>query len=282
MLVGHGSRSAVGVAEMQALGRLVAAALPEVAVEVGFLELAAPAAPLAIDALADRGCVRVAVLPLMLLGAGHAKSDAAALVVEGRRRHPDLDLCLGSPLGLARDLVAQLGQALDRAGGAGLPLVVVARGTSDPDANGDAHKAARLLAEWNRSPWVGNAFSGVTWPSLPAVLDGAYRLGHRRLALAFWFLCHGALIDRARQEIAAFTNSTGVEVVDAGYLGPTPAIVPTVVERYHQALMGSFSVNCDLCAYRAPWPGLEDRVGQPVGVGHSHLAADHRRAGHRQ
>ncbi len=35
------------------------------------------------------------------------------------------------------------------------------------------------------------------------------------------------------------------------------------------------AVNCDLCAYRAPWPGREGRQGQPIGVGHSHLAAEH-------
>jgi hypothetical protein len=68
-------------------------------------------------------------------------------------------------------------------------------------------------------------------------------------------------------------------VVDAGYLGPDPRLVPVVTARYQESLEGSPSVNCDLCAYRAPWPGLDGRVGRPVGVGHSHLAADHRRRG---
>jgi len=103
------------------------------------------------------------------------------------------------------------------------------------------------------------------------------RLGHRRLALAFWFLCDGRLVARARDEAMAFAARTGVEVVDAGYLGPDPRVLPVVLERYREARDGAAPVySCDTCAYRAPFPGLEDRVGQARGVGHSHLAAEHR------
>jgi sirohydrochlorin cobaltochelatase len=52
--------------------------------------------------------------------------------------------------------------------------------------------------------------------------------------------------------------------------------VPLVLERYQQCLGGVVAVNCDTCAYRAPWPGREGRVGQAIGVGHSHLAVEHR------
>jgi sirohydrochlorin ferrochelatase len=72
---------------------------------------------------------------------------------------------------------------------------------------------------------------------------------------------------------------SGLDVVDAGHLGAHPALVPLVVDRYREAIAGRVAVNCDVCAYRAPWPGREDRVGQPVGVGHSHLAVEHRHAG---
>jgi sirohydrochlorin ferrochelatase len=276
LLVGHGSRSDEGAAEMLAIARLVGAALPEVAVDVGFLEMTDPPAGPVLDRLAAAGCGRVVVLPVVLLGAGHAKSDVPAIVLEGRRRHPDLHVHFGSPLGISRDLVGLLGGALTAAGGQGLPLLLVARGTSDPDANGDAHKVTRLLGEWVGAPFVHTAFTGVTTPLVPAGLEVFARLGYRRLAVAFWFLCTGVLVERARAEIAAFSAATGVEVVDAGHLGPDPRVVPAILERYEEGVRGIPAVNCDLCAYRAPWPGREGRLGQPIGVGHSHLAADHR------
>jgi len=107
LLVGHGSRSGAGAAEMLAIARLVGAALPDVAVDVGFLEMTDPPAGPVLDGLAAAGCRRVVVLPLVLLGAGHAKSDVPALVLEARARHPGLHVHFGSPLGISRDLVVQ-------------------------------------------------------------------------------------------------------------------------------------------------------------------------------
>lgn len=281
LLVGHGSRSAASESEMRALAAQVAEALPGVVVDVGFLEMTEPPAGVVLDDLVAQGCTRIVVLPLMLLAAGHGKNDVPAVVLEARLRHPQVEVVFGSPLGVARELVGLLGDRVEQAGARGLPLLVVARGTSDPDANAEAHRAARLVAEWVGATEVHVAFTGVTWPLVPAGLDVLDRLGHDTAALAFWFLCNGRLIEQARGDVAAFTERTGVKVVDAGYLGPDPRVVPVVVERYRSALdAGPPVYSCDACAYRAPFPGLEDRVAQPLGVGHSHLAEEHRHHGH--
>lgn len=275
LLVGHGSRSAEAAAEMGTLAGLVAAAVgPATTVDLGFLEMTDPPAEPVLDRLVAAGARSIAVQPLMLLGAGHTKSDVPALVLAGRQRHPGVQIVLGTPLGVARDLVAVLGEAVVDAGGEGLPLLMIARGTSDPDANGDACKAGRLVGEWTAAPFVHTAFSGVTGPAVPEGLDVMARLGHRRFAVVFWFLCSGLLVDRARAQIAAFAATTASEVVDAGYLGPDPRLVPLIVER--ALALAPSQLNCDLCAYRAPWPGREDRLARPIGLGHSHLAAEHR------
>ena len=280
LLVGHGSHCLVSARQMHRIGDLVAAELPEVAVEVGFLEMTDPPAGLVLDEMVGRGCRRVVVLPLMLLAAGHTKSDVPAVVIEGRARHPEVDIVFGSALGVAPELL-EIGRGnIECVGAAGLPLVVIARGTSDPDANAEAAKAGRLLAEWTRSEFVFQGFTGVTWPLTPEALDTVAAMGVERLGLFFWFLCNGKLIERARDQIAEFTARTGVEVVDAGYFGPDPQLVPLIRRRYLEAIDGSPTVNCDTCAYRAPFPGHEHKAGQPVGVGHSHLAAEHRHAAH--
>jgi sirohydrochlorin cobaltochelatase len=276
LLVAHGSVCARSALEMDVLAGLVQRSLPGVAVDSGYLEMAQPAAGLVADDLVARGCRRVAVLPLMLLGAGHAKSDIPAVVQEARSRHPGVEFPFGAPLGVSRVPVELLGKAVVSSGGAGLPLLVVARGTSDPDANADACKAARLVAEWTGAPFAYVGFSGVTGPSVGEAAAVFSRLGFDRLAVAWWYLCHGKLIERGRADLARFAAQSGVEIVDAGHLGPRPALVPLVLERYQQCLGGVVVVNCDTCAYRAPWPGREGRVGQAIGVGHSHLAVEHR------
>jgi sirohydrochlorin cobaltochelatase len=252
------------------------AALPGVAVDMGYLEMCDPPAGDRADDLVSRGCRRVVVLPLVLLDAGHAKSDVPAVVVEARERHPQIAFPFGRPIGVTRAPVEALGRAVRAAGGSGLPLLMIARGTSDPDANAEAYKAARLIAEWTEAPFVHVGFSGVTGPSVRQAADVFGRLGFPRMTVVWWYLCHGKLIERGRHDMAAFAARSGVEVIDAGHLGPHPALVTVVTERYHEALAGRVEVNCDTCAYRAPWPGREGRVGQAIGVGHSHLAVAHR------
>jgi len=183
-----------------------------------------------------------------------------------------VEIVFGSPFGVVPELLAIGAANIERAGAKGLPLLVIARGTSDPDANADAMRAARLLAEWTGAGFVDVGFTGVTWPTVPEALERMRRLGHERFAHFFWFLCTGKLIDRAREQVVA----SGLDAVDAGYFGPDPSVVPLVEQRYDEARRGVARVNCDTCSYRTPWPGMEDRVAQGVGVGHSHLAVEHR------
>ena len=282
LLVGHGSHCMTSAVQMHTICNHVAATFPDRIVEVGFLEMTDPSAGLVLDAMVARGCRRIVILPLMLLAASHAKSDVPAIVLEGRARHRDVEIIFGSPLGVVPELIEIAAANITEVGGGGLPLVVVARGTTDPDANGDATKAARLLAEWVGTDFLYTGFTGMTWPLVPDALATVGKLlaaddeRPDRLALFFWFLCNGKLIERARTDIAAFTERTGVEVVDAGYFGPDQRLTVIIGQRYGEALDGVPVVNCDACAYRAPFPGWEDKAGQAIGVGHSHLAAEHR------
>jgi sirohydrochlorin cobaltochelatase len=276
LLVAHGSSSRAGVDEAIALGAAVASASPELEVDLGFLELAEPPAGQVLDSLVARGCSRITIQPLMLLAAGHGKSDVPAIVLEGRARHPSVDFVFGSPLGVVPELLAIAQRNIESVHAAGLPLLLVARGTSDPDANAEACRAARLLAEWSGAPDVEVGFTGVTWPSVPDALERMARLGHERVGLFFWFLATGKLIERAQRQVSDFMTRTGIDVVDAGYFGPDSDLVEVIAQRRLDAITGVHRTNCDTCSYRAPWPGREDRVAQPRGVGHSHLAAEHR------
>jgi sirohydrochlorin ferrochelatase len=276
LLVGHGSRSADGRAELLALADLVAAAADGTAVEAGFLELSEPPAGDALDRLVDRGAHKIAIVPLMLNAAGHAKSDVPAVVLEGRARHPGVHLTYARPLGVDHITLALAQRRLTEAGGLGLPLVVVARGTTEPEANADATRVARLLAESNRSPLVVTGFSGLTWPLVPEALRQCRQLGATRIVLLAWYLCTGVLIDRIKEDATQWSSETGIPVIDAGHLGPDPSLVSLVLDRAAEAFAGEARMTCDVCSYRAPFPGLEDRVGQAAGIGHSHLALEHR------
>lgn len=277
LLVAHGSRSTAGQQEMEQLAALVAAsAPPAVLVEMGYLELSDPPAGLALDRLVAAGADDIAVVPLMLLAAGHSKSDVPAVVLEGRTRHPHVRLHYARPFGVDAALIRLAQRRIDSAGGTGAALAFFARGTSDPDANADAYKVSRLVAEATGAGVAVAGFSGVTWPDVAGALDQLHRLGATRVVSFSWFLATGILLDRIRDEIDRFATTTGIDIVDAGHLGPAPEIASLVLARAVEAVDGGARMNCDTCVYRAPFPGAEDRVGQALGEGHSHLAVEHR------
>lgn len=276
LLVAHGSRLPAGQAEMRALADEVSRRRPSLPVELGYLELCDPPAGRALDRLVDRGCDRVGIVPLMLHAAGHSKSDVPAVVLDGRRRHPGMEVLYGRPLGVDHALVSLAAKRVADAGGAGRPLAVISRGTSDPDANAEACRAARLVAESTGAPAVVTGFPGVTWPTVPEALDQLTRLAGGPVAIFSWFLATGVLLERIAGDVAALRHRTGLDIAEGGWFGPDPIVAGLALDRFDEALAGQVRMNCDACAYRRPFPGLEDRVGQALGQGHSHLAAEHR------
>jgi sirohydrochlorin cobaltochelatase len=280
LLVAHGSRSAAGQQEMAALASAVEAARPAGMVRFGYLELSDPPASRAMDDLLAAGARDIVVVPLMLHAAGHAKSDVPAVVLDARARHPDARITYGRPFGVDHALLVLGRQRLEQAGALGLPLALLSRGTSDPDANAEAYRACRLLAEMTGARPALAGFAGVTWPDVTGALDELRRLGATRIATLAWFLATGVLLDRMREDYRRFEAATGIEVIDAGHLGTGVAVASLVLERIAEAAEGRTTPNCDACAYRRPFPGLETRVGLSRGHGHSHLAFDHLHAGH--
>src|SRR5689334_6255478 len=90
LFVGHGSRDPEATEEFQELVERFRSGEPERVVEFGFLEFARPVLAEGIDRCVERGARTVAVLPGMLMAAGHAKNDIPSEVHEARRRYPQV------------------------------------------------------------------------------------------------------------------------------------------------------------------------------------------------
>src|SRR5256885_15505211 len=100
LLVGHGSRSAAGVADYWEFAAVLRNEAPDLRVGCGFIELAEPDLDTAIDDLVAGGATSVAAVPLVLLGAGHLKDDGPAALARARDRHPHVHFAYGRDLGI--------------------------------------------------------------------------------------------------------------------------------------------------------------------------------------
>ncbi|MDX6702037.1 MAG: sirohydrochlorin cobaltochelatase, partial [Baekduia sp.] len=151
LIVGHGTRDADGLAEFHALAGLVREAAGALPIETGFIELAEPLVDAAVDRLVARGPRDVVSVPLVLLAAGHLKNDGPASLERARGRHPGVRFRLGRDLGIDPAVLAvaedRIRAELGDADPATTAVVLVGRGSSDPDACGDLYKVARLLGD---------------------------------------------------------------------------------------------------------------------------------------
>ncbi len=211
LIVGHGTRDTTGVAGFRQLVELVRGRVP-VPVAGGFIELSPPPLHEAVTELVGAGHNRLGVVPLVLVAAGHAKGDMPAALAREVGRHPGLTYRYGRPLGphptLLRLLDERLDAVLPRADRPGTTVVLVGRGSTDPDANAEVAKVARLLWEGRGLAGVETAFVSLAEPGVPAALDRARRLGAGRVVVLPYFLFAGVLPSRVAAQAQAWAPSS--------------------------------------------------------------------------
>jgi len=285
LLCGHGSRDPEAVGEFEeaasALRSRLASVAPGGDFATGYLEFARPTIGEGLAALTQRGARRILAIPGMLFAASHVKNDLPWEMNSFIADNPGIDVRLGRDLGIEPKLLEAAAERIEAAvpdGRSGTLLVVVGRGTNDPDANSNIAKIARLLWEGMGFGWAEAAFSGVADPRVDAALERAARLGFRRIVVFPYFLFTGILVKR----IYAQTDSVAarfpdIEFVKAGYLRDHQRVIDTFLDRVGEFAAGEPKMNCQLCKYRTRIVGYEEAAGAPQQGHHHHVrgGADH-------
>ncbi len=262
MICGHGSRSQSAVDEFATLADKLPAYLPDDwQTEYGYLEFANPVIRDGLDKLRENGCDRILAVPGMLFAAMHAKNDIPTVLNTYAAKH-GMQISYGRELGVDPKMIAAAaGRIADAEAAANSKhgtvarhdtcLVVIGRGASDPDANGNVSKIARMLHEGLGFGWCEVGYSGVTFPLVEPCLSHAAKLGYKRILVFPYFLFSGILIDR----IYGFTDQVAahhpdIQFIKAGYLGDHPKVLETFAERIIEQTGKNPPPNCGTCAYR--------------------------------
>jgi sirohydrochlorin cobaltochelatase len=279
MVCGHGSRDPEAIEEFKSVAAGIAKRLPQYPADYGFLEFAKPIIRDGLDRLRAGGVERILAVPGMLFAAGHAKDDIPSVLNTYQAQH-------GVKIEYGRDLAVDLKllrvaaeriEAAEKAVTRKVPrsetlLMVVGRGTSDPDANSNITKVARMLWEGMGFGWCEVAYSGVTFPLVGPGLEHAVKLGYRRIIVFPYFLFTGILVKR----IYSITDEMAekhpeIEFLKAQYLNDHPLVLDAFAERVKEILVGENKMNCGLCKYREQVLGFEPEVGRKQESHHHHV-----------
>jgi sirohydrochlorin cobaltochelatase len=276
MICGHGSRSQAAVDEFAVLAEKLPAYLPDDwMIDYGYLEFANPVIRDGLDRLREAGCDRILAVPGMLFAAMHAKNDIPTVLNTYAAKH-GIDVLYGRELGVDPKMIAAAGARIKEAVDCAnvklgeMPLhetclVVIGRGASDPDANGNVAKIARMLQEGMGFGWCEVGYSGVTFPLVEPCLQHVTKLGYKRVIVFPYFLFTGILIDR----IYGFTDRVAAEhpeiqFVKAGYLNDHPKVLETFAARVIEQTSATPPPNCGTCQYRTQILSIEGEGARQV------------------
>lgn len=228
--VAHGTRAAEGPVTIHGLVRQVARRMPNVDVVESYVELVEPS----FSSVMERAEAPSVVVPLLLSTGYHVTTDLpeAALrspypVVTARHLGPHPLLAAAAAMRL-RAAGAQRGDA----------VVMVAAGSTDPDAAVDTYVAGRLLqAHWGGAPVQVAHLSGEGL-SVADAMANLRRDGHTRIAMSPYLLAPGHFAAKART-ISVLHGATAV----ADVLGQHPLVAELVIRRYLTAMRASVGLG---------------------------------------
>lgn len=274
LMIGHGSRDPEGNREVREFVDSLRPQLGVPIIETCFLELELPTMRQGLEACVAKGATRVIVIPLMLFSAGHAKIHIPDEIDEIRKLYPHIEFVYGRPIGIHDQVLDILLTRVEEqhvdisAVYDDLSLLVVGRGSSDPDANSDLFKMSRLLWERLKVKWVETAFIGVRDPLMEEGLERCIRLGARKVLVLPYFLFTGVLIKRMEDMLENFRKKhPECEFAMAEYFGFHPSLRRVIEDRIQEARDGVVKVNCDVCQYRL---NIMKHTGHHHDHGHSH------------
>jgi sirohydrochlorin cobaltochelatase len=249
LVIGHGTADPVGAAETRQVAATVASLLPDMPVELGFLEVIAPTIDDAVGRLAARGCRRFMAAPLLLFAAGHAKRDvpeavAAAAATRGLGvRQTDAFGELGEIVELSRRRRREALAARAPIPATDTVLVMIGRGSSDPAAVGQL----RSFAEATLSPGavdrprrVELGFVAAARPRLDeaiaAACDPADRMV-RRIVVQPHLLFRGHVEDQVTEAVARGREQRpDVEWIQVARLGADPLVARALARLVTQGI----------------------------------------------
>ena len=259
LIAGHGSPNRAGNQEIEKFVAQWRTRHSDWQIEVCFIEHADVLVPEGLDKAAGQAR-RVVLLPLILNAAGHVKIELPEAVEEARQRHPDVEFIVVPHLGMCRDVftvlqrqLKQLMKSLDSPDPQTTGVVLLGRGSSDAEANGELARMARWLYEENDHELVDLAFTGVTWPRLETIVQRQVRLGMRQICILPVYLFTGVLIERIKAQVKRLQSQyPQVSFALGDYFGFEPEIFRLVDQLTSAGMAGVGTLlECDSCRHRA-------------------------------
>ena len=207
LVVGHGTRDALGQAEFLQAVEQLRESMPQLHVGGCFLELAEPNIDAGVRALADKGIRHFIAAPLLLFAAGHAKRDIPDAISAAASQYGDMQWQMAAPLE-DHPAVLNLSQRRCQSPLAASPfpieetlLIFIGRGSSDDEAVAAVHQFAASRADISKYADYRTCFLAAAQPTLDEAIAWAIAQPQPGVIVQPHLLFHGRLIEDIRTRV---------------------------------------------------------------------------------
>ncbi|MFO6495365.1 sirohydrochlorin chelatase [Bacillus sp. HSf4] len=238
LYIGHGSRLKKAEKEAAAFLEDCQKHMAAPIQEISFLELAEPDIETGFKACVQNGATHIAAVPLLLLTAAHAKRDIPQELARVSSQYPSVRVTYGKPIGVDEEVVKAV---LTRIEETGTPyenarVVLIGRGSSDPDVKRDVSEIAARLEELAPVETVIPCFMTACRPHYQDVLADLTESGGKTTFIVPYLLFTGMLMNEIERETAKLKESNR-DVVLTEYLGFHPHIKQAFLHRVEETVL---------------------------------------------
>lgn len=282
LMIGHGSRDMDGRQGFLDFAHAYQGLDSSRPVVPCFLELTTPSIQEGVDQCVAQGYTEFSVLPILLFAARHNKFDVTNELDRAKARHPQIQFHYGRHFGITPAILelwhrrlAELDQpsgnssTVSSINRSDTVLLIVGRGSSDPDANSDVYKLARLLWEGSGYKTAEICFIGITHPRLEEGFHRARLFQPKRIIVLPYFLFTGVLVkkifDITAQQQEQYPD---ISMTCLPEMGIQPELLSVLREREIETQLGQVKMNCELCKFRLA--ALGDNTGHSHEHDHTH------------
>jgi len=215
--------------------------------EVCFLELAEPSIEKGFKTCVEKGATTIAVIPLLLLTAAHAKIDIPEEVAHVSAAFPNVQVTYGKPIGvdpiLADMLIDKMSEKSPITNSS--TAILVGRGSSDMDVVRDLKGISSYLQGKSDLKQVRTCFLTAAEPRFKQMIVDLHQSDEDSIFIIPYLIFTGLLKREIDQTIKEFEwGDRHIEV--CSYLGPHPILLDLFTNRVQEAIEnrnGSFTFD---------------------------------------
>ena len=238
LYIGHGTRLQKGVEEaiqfIEETKKFIQVPIQETA----FLELVEPSIIEGVKKCIERGATDIAIIPILLLEAQHAKVDIPEEIDKARQLYPTVHFSIGKPLGVHENLIDEIYYRIKEQGkpiSKNAEVLLIGRGSSDTSVVRSMNEIAQRLKQKYGFLKVSYCFLYGTGPSFETALHNLKLRQPKQTFIVPYLLFSGLLRNSIQKKIESL-EIDAAQFVLCESLGYKENVRQVLLERINEVI----------------------------------------------